>query len=83
MPFRDAHEVVGALVRRLLKEGRGFDQLSVEEWRTHSTLFDEDVRSAITPQASVAKKQTPQSTNPEAVAAALADTRDWIAKTRT
>ncbi len=83
MPFRDAHEVVGALVRRLLKEGRGFDQLSVDEWRTHSTLFDEDVRSAITPQASVAKKQTPQSTNPEAVAAALADARDWIAKTRT
>ena len=28
LPFRDAHEVVGALVRRLLKEGRSFDELS-------------------------------------------------------
>jgi argininosuccinate lyase len=82
MPFRDAHEVVGAIVRRLLKEGRGFDQLSLEEWRTHSTLFQDDVRTAITPQMSVAKKQTPQSTNPESVAAALADTSAWIAKSR-
>ena len=79
MPFRDAHEVVGAIVRRLLKEGRTFDQLSLEEWRSHSTLFDDDIRDAITPYASIAKKQTPQSTNPEAVAAALADARKWIA----
>jgi argininosuccinate lyase len=83
LPFRDAHEVVGAIVRRLIKEGRGFEQLTIEEWREHSPLFDSDVRTAITPQTSVAKKQTPQSTNPEAVAAALAETRIWIAKSRT
>jgi argininosuccinate lyase len=82
VPFRDAHEVVGAIVRRLIKEGRAFDQLTLEEWRGHSPLFDSDVRGAITPHASVAKKQTPQSTNPEAVAAALAETRTWIAKSR-
>ena len=44
LPFRDAHEVVGALVRRLLDEGRAFDELTVDEWRQHSPLFDEDVR---------------------------------------
>jgi argininosuccinate lyase len=83
MPFRDAHEVVGAIVRRLLHEGRSFDQLSLKEWREHSMLFEEDVRDAITAQASIAKKRTPQSTNPEAVTAALADAEDWIAKSRT
>jgi argininosuccinate lyase len=83
MPFRDAHEVVGAIVRRLLKDGRSFEQLSLDEWRTHSTLFDADIRDAITPRASVAAKRTPQSTNPEAVAAALADAKDWILKSRT
>jgi argininosuccinate lyase len=82
LPFRDAHEVVGALVRRLLEEGRTFDQLVIAEWREHSPLFDEDVRSAITPLASVEKKQTPQSTSPKAVAAALAETKDWLS-TRT
>jgi argininosuccinate lyase len=78
MPFRDAHEVVGALVRRLIEEDRSFDSLTLDEWRTHSHLFDEDVRSAITPAASVARKRTPQSTNPAAVAAALDELRSWI-----
>jgi argininosuccinate lyase len=62
-----------------LKEGRTFTDLSVSEWRSHSELFDADVRDAITPQASVDKKRTPQSTNPEAVTAALADATKWIA----
>lgn len=79
MPFRDAHEVVGALVRRLVEERRSFDALSLEEWRTHSTLFDADVREAITPAASVGKKRTPQSTHPDAVASALRGVEEWIA----
>jgi len=77
LPFRDAHEVVGALVRRLVAETRTFDQLSLAEWREHSALFDADVATVITPLASVEKKRTPQSTAPEAVAAALKATRDW------
>ena len=78
LPFRDAHEVVGALVRRLLREDRSFDQLSLAEWREHSPLFDEDVRLAVTALASVQKKRTPQSTSPAAVAAALAETKAWL-----
>jgi argininosuccinate lyase len=78
LPFRDAHEVVGALVRRLIDEGRSFDALSLAEWREHSPLFGEDVRQAITPLASIQKKQTPQSTSPKAVAAALAEIREWL-----
>ena len=78
LPFRDAHEVVGALVRRLVDERRSFDQLTLEEWRQHSPLFEADVRTAITPLASVRKKRTPQSTAPEAVAAALTETREWL-----
>src|SRR5450759_2422785 len=78
LPFRDAHEVVGAIVRRLLAEGRAFDELSLAEWRQHSPLFAEDVRTAITPLASVEKKQTPQSTSPTAVAAALSETLRWL-----
>ncbi|HEY7189649.1 MAG TPA: argininosuccinate lyase, partial [Vicinamibacterales bacterium] len=30
VPFRDAHEIVGALVRRLVREGRSFDTLTVD-----------------------------------------------------
>ena len=79
LPFRDAHEVVGALVRRLLQEKRSFDDLSMDEWRQHSALFGDDVRQAVTALASVEKKRTPQSTHPAAVAAALKDTQEWLA----
>jgi argininosuccinate lyase len=78
MPFREAHEVVGALVRRLVNEHRSFDSLSLDEWRMHSPLFDRDVQTAVTPAASVARKRTPQSTNPDAVATALGQVREWI-----
>ncbi|HVB38452.1 MAG TPA: argininosuccinate lyase [Vicinamibacterales bacterium] len=79
MPFRRAHEVVGALVRRLVAAGRSFDSLTLDEWRSASELFDGDIIEHVTPAASVRGKRTPQSTAPEAVAAALADLRGWIA----
>jgi argininosuccinate lyase len=78
VPFRDAHEIVGAMVRRLVRERRSFESLSLEEWRAHSTLFEADVTAAITAAASVARKRTPQSTHPDAVAHALADLRAWL-----
>ena len=78
MAFRDAHEVVGGMVRQLVAEGRDFGGLSLAEWQRHSRLFDDSVRMAITADASVRARRTPQSTHPEAVAAALADANRWL-----
>jgi argininosuccinate lyase len=78
MPFRRAHEVVGAMVRRLVTEGRDFSALTMAEWREASEMFGEDAPMAATALASVQARRTPQSTNPEAVRAALADCRKWI-----
>ena len=77
LPFRDAHEVVGALVRTLVAAERSFEGMTVEEWRSHSPLFDADVVDWVTPSSSIARKRTPQSTHPAAVAAALAEARAW------
>jgi argininosuccinate lyase len=79
MPFRRAHEVVGALVRRLLSEGRDFSDLTLGEWRDASDLFGADAPAAATAIASVRAKRTPQSTNPEAVRASLEECRQWLA----
>jgi argininosuccinate lyase len=78
VPFRDAHEIVGALVRKLLSEGRSFDALTPDEWRAHSPLFDADVIEWVTPSSSVARKRTPQSTNPEMVTSAIREARKWV-----
>ncbi len=79
VPFRRAHEIVGALVRKLVTDGREFASLSLEEWRAASDLFGPDIVSRVTARASVDAKQTPQSTAPAAVAAALREIGDWLA----
>ena len=78
LPFRRAHEVVGALVRKLIAEKRDFDTLSLDEWRAASELCEADVLTRITPAISVQAKRTPQSTAPDAVRARLADVRHWL-----
>ena len=78
VPFRRAHEIVGALVRKLIVETRDFESLSLAEWRAASELFDADVVARVTPGVSVAAKRTPQSTAPEAVAARLGEVRKWL-----
>jgi argininosuccinate lyase len=79
MPFRQAHEVVGAMVRQLLQDGRDIEGLSVQEWQAFHPLFGKDVKTKVTASASVAARRTPQSTNPEAVAARLGELRAWLA----
>jgi argininosuccinate lyase len=80
MPFRQAHEVVGAMVRQLLTQQRDFESLSLEEWRAASNLFHDDVKQHVTAAASVRVRKTPQSTHPDAVAANLRELRGWLAR---
>jgi len=76
--FRDAHAIVGAMVRTLVAESRDFTSLSLSEWRSFSDRIGADVSEAISPHASVAAKRTPQSTNPAAVEAALEELSRWL-----
>jgi len=78
VPFRTAHEITGRIVRDLYQAGRDFSSLSLADWRSYSDLFDERIFTAITPEAAVAARLTPQSTNPDAVARALVETRAWL-----
>src|SRR5262249_47620176 len=57
VPFRRAHEIVGALVRKLVAEGRDFASLSLAEWQAASDRFGADVVNHVTSAASVAAKQ--------------------------
>ena len=80
--FRDAHAIVGAIVRKLVAEARDFASLSLDEWRAFSDRIGPDVGEAISAQASVAAKRTPQSTNPDAVRAALDELAGWLGDRR-
>jgi argininosuccinate lyase len=80
LPFRTAHEVTGRIVRDLYESGRDFSALSLADWRGYHDLFDAAIFAAITPEAAVAARKTPQSTHPDAVAAMLAETRAWLGR---
>ena len=80
LPFRTAHEVSGRIARELYESGRDFSTLDLAGWRAYHPLFDESIANAVSPEAAVAARRTPQSTNPGAVAAALAETRAWLSR---
>ncbi len=80
VPFRRAHEIVGALVRKLVAEEREFGSLDIAEWKAASDAFGPDVVQRVTPVASVEAKRTPQSTAPWAVEQALAEFESWVGR---
>jgi argininosuccinate lyase len=47
VPFRDAYTVVGRLVNYCIANGKTLDSLKLDEYKTFSDVFDEDVYSAI------------------------------------
>lgn len=71
-PFRSAHGIVSSLTRESLAQGKNLSQLTLEEYRTFSTKFDEDVYS-ITVDSSVYSRNVPGGTNPHRVEQALAN----------
>jgi argininosuccinate lyase len=78
LPFRTAHEVSGKIARDLYEAGRDYSTMTLDDWRGYSDLFDDTIFAAVTPEAAVAARRTPQSTNPKAVKAALADVQQWL-----
>ena len=57
LPFRQAHEIVGRLVRHCLDQQQRLDDLRLEELQTFSPLFEPDVYNAIALDASVDRRQ--------------------------
>jgi len=80
LPFRTAHEVTGRIVRDLDAAGKDFSALSLADWQRYDARFEAGVFAALTPEAAVAARVTPQSTNPAQVAAALAELKAWLAR---
>lgn len=71
VPFRDAHEQVGALVRVALERGITLEDLSLDEIRTHAPNADDEVFARLTLGATLAKRDVVGGTDPVRVGRAL------------
>lgn len=67
IPFRDAHGIVGKIVRRAAEQKMSIDQLPLSELQAIHPVFAEDVASVFDFQASVARREVPGATGPKAV----------------
>lgn len=58
MPFRDAHSVIGRLVLYCIEQKKAIEDLSIDEFKTISTVFEEDIYEAISMETCVNKRMT-------------------------
>lgn len=74
VPFRQAHAIVGKLVRHAMENKKSLSELDITEYKKFSPKFDEDVKS-ITVESALAARSIPGGTGPEQVHKALAAAR--------
>jgi len=75
VPFRDAHEQVGALVRLALSRGVTLEALSLDDMRVHAPGAKQDVYPRLTLEATLAKRDVLGGTAPGRVREAVAEAR--------
>lgn len=72
VPFRDAHDAVGKIVRHALERGVPLEDLTLAEIRRFAPKAGADVFKCLTPQAGLSRRNVFGGTGPRAVARALA-----------
>jgi argininosuccinate lyase len=56
VPFREAYQLVGAVVKRCLQEGQLLRDLSLEQWRAFHPVIEADLLEALVPRQVVAAR---------------------------
>ena len=82
LPFREAHRVVGRVVQKLTREGRELEDLSLEELKGFSPLFEEDALSLLRLEEAIHARTSYGGTAPEAVRRQLQEARGRLAEER-
>jgi argininosuccinate lyase len=72
VPFRQAHDLVGKILREAEKQRKPWTQLSLEEVRRISPLFEKDFLQGPSVESAIATKVVPGGTAEESVRAAIA-----------
>ena len=78
IPFRQAHDLVGKVLRDAEKRGKNWIDLSLEELRKISPAFGADFAKSLTVDAALAAKKVPGGTAPDSVQAAITELEQRI-----
>src|SRR5579863_2538238 len=78
LPFRQAHDLIGKVLREAERQGKPWTQLSLEDVQKISPLFEQDFLAAPSIESSIATKAVPGGTAPEQVRSAIAELQKRI-----
>lgn len=79
IPFREAHHITGAAVAKAEAEGRGLEDMTLEDLKVFSDKIEEDVFEVLSYEAAVKRRVSPGSTGPESVEAQISELNEWLA----
>jgi argininosuccinate lyase len=79
VPFREAYNLVGKVVKTSLAAGKLLKDLTLEEWKALHPKFEADIYAAIAPQQVVAARNSFGGTGFEQVRAAIANAHSLLA----
>lgn len=80
LPFRQAHAVVGSAVHYCIERHKVLLDLSMEEFRSMSPLFEEDIKEALSIENCVKNRESYGGTGPKSVEHQQTHAGDMIAK---
>lgn len=80
LPFRQAHAVVGSAVHYCIEHHKVLLDLSMEEFRSMSSLFEEDIKEALSIENCVKNRESYGGTGPKSVERQQTHAGDMIAK---
>ena len=78
VPFRDAHGIVGQLVLYCIEQGKAIGELSLEELKEISPVFEEDIYEAVSMDTCVNKRLTLGAPGEKAMEQVICKNREWL-----
>ena len=82
VPFRDAHGIVGQLVLFCIEKNIALDDMTLEEYKAISPVFEEDIYEAISMETCVKKRNTIGAPGQEAMKEVLAQNEAYLASAK-
>ena len=80
LPFRSAYKIVGTIVGRCVKDSLTLDELSLDEYKTYSDIFAEDLYYEISLETCVRKRISKGSTGYASVDEEIVWVEDFLSK---
>jgi argininosuccinate lyase len=80
VPFRQAHDLVGKLLRQAEKQNKNWIELPLIELQKISSEFGPDFAKSLSVEAALAAKKVPGATSPDSLQAAISDLEKRLRK---